>query len=101
MNTIRWGILGSARIATAKVIPALQRSRFGRVAAIASRDAGRAAEAAKQLGIERSHDSYEALLADARTPVRQHPRSGVALSIGRVAAAPAPRDSSALSYRQV
>lgn len=64
MTNIRWGILSTARIATTKMIPALQRSRFGQVVAIASRDAAQAADAARRLGIERSHGSYEALLAD-------------------------------------
>ena len=61
---IRWGILGVARIATAKVIPAMQRAAGCAVVAIASREAARAAQAAADLGIARAHGSYEALLAD-------------------------------------
>jgi predicted dehydrogenase len=64
MRKINWGILGVAKIAVNKVIPALQRSEFGRVVAIASRDEGKAAAAAARLGIPRAHGSYEALLAD-------------------------------------
>jgi predicted dehydrogenase len=61
---IRWGVLGAANIAVEKVIPAMQRGARTEVVAIASlrRERGRAA--AEQLGIERVHDSYEALLAD-------------------------------------
>jgi predicted dehydrogenase len=63
-RAVRWGVLGVARIATQKVVPALQRSRFGQVVAIASRDAEKAREAAHALGIPRAHGSYESLLAD-------------------------------------
>jgi predicted dehydrogenase len=61
---IRWGVLGAANIAVEKVIPAMQRGANTEVVAIASlrRERGRAA--ADKLGIERVHDSYEALLAD-------------------------------------
>src|SRR5262245_14435294 len=61
---LRWGVLGAARIATVKVIPAMQRGRFSEVVALASRDRAKGEEAAKALGIARVHDSYEALLAD-------------------------------------
>ena len=61
---IRWGVLGVAKIATAKVIPAMQRGSLSEVTAIASRDAAKAAQAAKDLGIPKSYGSYEELLAD-------------------------------------
>ena len=64
MAKINWGILGTAKIAVNKVIPALQKSSLGAVVAIASRDAAKAGAVATQLGIPRAHDSYEALLAD-------------------------------------
>jgi predicted dehydrogenase len=63
-RTVRWGVLGAARIATAKVIPAMQRGEWTCVEAIASRDRGRAERAAAALGIPRVHDSYEDLIAD-------------------------------------
>jgi predicted dehydrogenase len=63
-DRVRWGVLGCAAIAVYKVIPAMQRSERCDVVAIASRDGERAAETATQLGIARSHGSYEALLAD-------------------------------------
>ena len=62
---VRWGVLGAARIATTKVIPAMQRCRHARVVAIGSRDHGRALEAASSLGIARAYGSYEAVLTDA------------------------------------
>jgi predicted dehydrogenase len=57
-------VLGVARIATEKVIPALQRSERCEVVGIASRDAARAREAAARLGIPRAYGSYDALLDD-------------------------------------
>jgi predicted dehydrogenase len=64
MKKINWGVLSTARIGLNKVIPALQRSQYGTVAAIASRDETRGREAAGQLGIPKVYGSYEALLAD-------------------------------------
>jgi predicted dehydrogenase len=63
-NIVRWGILGVAKIATQKVIPAMQRARGCDIVAIASRDAQRAQDAAGRLGIPRAYGSYEALLED-------------------------------------
>lgn len=64
MEPVRWGVLGAAKIAVEKVIPGLARTAAGTVAAIASRDAGRAEAVARRLGIPRAHGSYESLLAD-------------------------------------
>jgi predicted dehydrogenase len=61
---VRWGVLGVARIATKKVVPAMQKGQFSIVHAIASRDPARAREAARELGIARAHHSYEALIDD-------------------------------------
>jgi len=61
---VRWGILGVARIATVKVIPAMQRGAWSEVAAIASRDIEKARRAASDLGIPQAYGSYEELLAD-------------------------------------
>ncbi len=63
-DKVRWGVLGCAAIALNKVIPAMQRSQWCEVVAIGSRDAGRAAAAASQLGIANSHSSYDDVLAD-------------------------------------
>jgi predicted dehydrogenase len=64
MRKIRWGVLGVARIATVRVIPAMQRGKLTEVTAIASRDAARAEEAASELSIPKAYGSYEELLAD-------------------------------------
>ena len=64
MRKVKWGVLGVAKIAVEKVIPAMQRGELSAVAAIASRDHAKARAAADRLGIARVHGSYEALLAD-------------------------------------
>lgn len=64
MDPVRWGIISTADIGMKKVIPGMLKSNKLTVSAIASRDGARAAEAARALGIARSHGSYEALLAD-------------------------------------
>jgi predicted dehydrogenase len=64
MRKIRWGVLGAARIATVKVIPAMQKCELCEIAAIASRDKVKAEAAARELGIARAYGSYEELLAD-------------------------------------
>src|SRR5689334_4888539 len=65
VKPLRWGVLGAASIAVRRVIPAIQRSRYGSVVAIASRDIAKARDAATSLGIPRAHGSYDALLEDA------------------------------------
>lgn len=64
-SVLRWGVLGTAGIARSQVVPAIQASSNGRVTAVAGRDAARTAEFAAEFGIEKSFDSYEALLASA------------------------------------
>src|SRR3954467_15547505 len=64
MTKIRWGVLSTANIGVAKVLPAMQRGALCDVTAIASRDLARAQGTAKQLGIPKAYGSYEELLAD-------------------------------------
>ena len=64
MKRVVWGILGTARIATQKVIPAMRKSAWCEVRAIASRSSANARSAADALGIPVAYGSYEALLAD-------------------------------------
>src|SRR5580700_8611696 len=64
MRKIRWGVLGAAKIATVKVIPAMQKCELCEITAIASRDPAKAETVARELGIPRAYGSYEALLAD-------------------------------------
>lgn len=73
IEPLRWGILGVARIAEFKVIPAMQKSAMAAVTAIASRDGARARAAARRLGIPRAYGSYEELLADSEVEAIYNP----------------------------
>jgi predicted dehydrogenase len=61
---VTWGVLGAAKIALVKVIPGMQRGDWSKIAAIGSRDAAKAKQAAESLGLEKAYGSYEELLAD-------------------------------------
>ena len=61
---LRWGILGTASIATRRLIPALQASTRGDLVAIASRTRVRAEQVAGPAGITRAFGSYQDLLDD-------------------------------------
>jgi predicted dehydrogenase len=63
-DTVRWGVLSTAQIATGKVIPGFRRAERAEVVAIASRDAATARSVADALDIPRAHGSYQALLDD-------------------------------------
>jgi len=64
MSKVTWGILSTANIGVKRMIPAILAGRRGVITAIASRDAGRAADVAARFGIGRSYGSYQALLDD-------------------------------------
>jgi len=64
MNKVRWGVLSTANIGMNKVLPAMQRGQLCEIAAIASRDEGKARAAAARLSIPKAYGTYEALLAD-------------------------------------
>jgi predicted dehydrogenase len=62
-DQIRWGILSTANIGAKRVIPAIQQSSNGVVAAVASRDLARAQAFADELDIPQAYGSYEELIA--------------------------------------
>ncbi len=64
IDKVRWGVLSTAKIALGKVIPAMQRSPWCEIVAIASRDLSKAKQAAADLNIPNAYGSYEELLAD-------------------------------------
>ena len=64
LKPVKWGVMGVAKIAVEKVIPAMQGSPWSSITAIASRELPKAREAALQLNIPRAYGSYEDLLAD-------------------------------------
>jgi predicted dehydrogenase len=61
---LRFGVLSTASIGLKKVIPAMQQGELTTVVAIASRDLGKAREAAAALNVPTAYGSYEELLAD-------------------------------------
>jgi predicted dehydrogenase len=61
---IRWGVLGAAKIAVTKVIPAMQQGKYSVVAAIASRSLEKAQASARDLRIPKFYGSYEELIRD-------------------------------------
>lgn len=62
---VRWGILSTANIGRARVIPAIHSSRNGVVAAVASRNEDHARDFAGKMDILKSYGNYEELLNDA------------------------------------
>ena len=63
MTRLRFGILSVAKI-NDRLIPAFKKAQNAELRAIASRDLGRARQAASAAGLPVAHGSYEALLAD-------------------------------------
>ena len=64
MKPVRWGVLGIGKHFVQRVLPPLQGSAIVEVAAVASRDLGRARETAGRFGIPAAYGSYEDLVAD-------------------------------------
>ncbi|WDL95654.1 Gfo/Idh/MocA family protein [Alicyclobacillus sp. ALC3] len=64
METLRWGIIGTARIAAEQVVPALNRARNTKLQAVASRSLDRAKTFARNHGIPSYYGSYDELLQD-------------------------------------
>ncbi|MEN6297607.1 MAG: Gfo/Idh/MocA family oxidoreductase [Rectinema sp.] len=64
MDSVRWGVLSVSNHYRLRVHHQLIGSGVTKVLGIASRDAGRAKQAARELGLARSFGSYEAMLAD-------------------------------------
>ncbi len=73
MRKVQWGILSTANIGIKRVIPAILGGERGNIAAIASRDASRAAGVAARFAIPRSYGSYEALLDDSNIDAIYNP----------------------------
>jgi predicted dehydrogenase len=61
---VKWGVLGTAKIAREHVIPAMQKGEYTEITAIASRDSNRAKQTADNFGIPKTYGSYEELLLD-------------------------------------
>ncbi len=64
MKNVKWGIISTANIGVAKVIPGMLKSKTLDVVAISSRDLKTAKAFARKLGIPKAYGSYEEMLAD-------------------------------------
>jgi xylose dehydrogenase (NAD/NADP) len=63
VTPLRWGLLSTATI-NAKIVGGARSTDEAEIVAVASRDRARGEAHAREHGIERVHDSYEALLED-------------------------------------
>jgi len=64
MKPVKWGIISTANIGVAKVIPGMLKSRDIEIVAISSRRKKTAQAWAEKLGIPKAYGSYEEMLAD-------------------------------------
>jgi len=62
-TSLRWGLLGTARI-NRSLIPAIRAGERSTLVAVASRDQARADAYAREWKIPRAFGNYEALIAD-------------------------------------
>lgn len=63
-NKVRWGVLSTSQFALRQAVPAMQKSEWCDIRAIASRDQTKAEAAARALGIPKTYGSYEELVHD-------------------------------------
>ena len=64
MNRIRWGVLGGARIANARFMPAMKEARFAELSAIGSRSLDKSRSIGREFAIARCYGSYDELLVN-------------------------------------
>ena len=64
MTKVKWGIISTANIGVAKVLPGMLKSPDIEIVAISSRNLKTAQEWAAKLGIKKAYGSYEEMLAD-------------------------------------
>ena len=64
MKPVKWGIISTANIGVAKVLPGMLKSKDLEIVAISSRKLKAAQEWAGKLGIPKAYGSYEEMLAD-------------------------------------
>ncbi|MFO1121928.1 MAG: Gfo/Idh/MocA family oxidoreductase [Hyphomicrobiales bacterium] len=64
MKPVKWGIISTANIGVAKVIPGMLKSKDLEIVAISSRKLATARAWAGKLGIPKAYGSYEEMLAD-------------------------------------
>lgn len=88
INPVRWGVLGAARIARSKVIPALQASPWCQLQAVGARDPAVAREVSAAFGFSAAYGSYDEVLDDPQVeavyiPLPNHLHVEMALKAAR------------------
>jgi predicted dehydrogenase len=73
VKKVKWGIISTANIGVAKVIPGMMKSKHLDVVAISSRDLKTAKMWAQKLGIPKAYGSYEEMLKDAEIEAVYNP----------------------------
>lgn len=63
-GAVRWGIVGTGRIAETELVPAIEQDERSELVAVVSRDQGRADEFAARHGARHAYGDYAAMLAD-------------------------------------
>jgi predicted dehydrogenase len=61
---VKWGVLGTAKIAQESVIPAMLKGKCSEITALASRNSNKAKTTADKFGIPKAYGSYKELLLD-------------------------------------
>lgn len=64
IDTVKWGVLGTAKIARDFVIPGMQEAPNAQLQAVAGRSADKVTAFAQEFDVAQTFDSYEALLED-------------------------------------
>ena len=72
-DPVRWGVISTANIGTAKVLPGMMKSKDIEIRAISSRTLPTAKKWAKKLGIPVAYGSYEDMLDDPEIEVVYNP----------------------------
>ena len=65
---IKWGILGTSKIAETALIPAINKSKNSELVAIGSRSKIKASKFAKKHNIKKVYGSYKKLFKESQTP---------------------------------
>ena len=66
MKEVKWGVLGTAKIARSQTIPGMRLADHCNLYAIAGRNLKKAEQFKQEFGFEKAYGSYEALLADSQ-----------------------------------
>ena len=108
-DRIKWGVLGNATIARKCVMPAIQKSRNGRIHALGTRSPAKAQDVIADNKIANVYDNYEAVLSDPEIDAvyiplpnnMHHPWTTKALSAGKHVLCEKPLGCNAAEVREM